>query len=317
MDLSVCEVLHPGVQTTGEDLGRTKWRHLGVARSGAMDMHAMGVANALVGNPVHAAGLEIALSGPSLELHGSCQIALTGAPIRATWNDVPLPMGRPLTLPAGKLQLRAVERGARSWLAVRGGIQVPSLMGSASTDLRGGFGGCEGRAVKQGDRFKVRSVAVEGGPVLPKWWVETYGLYGCPENVLRYLPAADPSALALARHKWLIHASSNRQGLRMQGQHLPVELTERQSEPVCEGTVQLPPDGQPILLLADAQTIGGYARLGYVLACDLGRASQLRLGDSVRFEPVDRMQAHALMVQSRRDLARTLLSIRQARVSMA
>lgn len=308
------DVLSPGLQTTVQDQGRHGWRHLGVARAGALDPHALALGNRLVGNADDCAGLEITVQGPRLRTRRACRIALTGACVQAWWNDHPLPMGRPIGLPPGELRFGAVSGGTRAWLAVAGGgIGVQRVLGSRSTDLRGGFGGHEGRAIRSGDLLPVNA----GGdrnmrPVFPAWWVDLDDPWTANRHVLRYVPSGLPAAATLPAQRWRIHPDSNRQGLRLEGAALPGDgIASAVSEPVAVGTLQLPPDGRPILLLADAQTVGGYPRLGHVVACDLGRAAQLRPGDAVHFEPVDLATAHALGRDHAHRLARLRLAIAQ------
>ncbi|MBL8255005.1 MAG: biotin-dependent carboxyltransferase family protein [Pseudoxanthomonas mexicana] len=313
--MSFWHVLSPGAQTTVQDQGRHGWRHLGVARTGATDPAALAMANRLVGNDEGDAGLEIALQGPRLRLMRAGRIALTGATVQARWNDVPLPMGRPIDLPAGELTLGSLRDGARAWLAVAGGIASPAVLGSRSTDLRGGFGGLDGRALTAGDRLPVgevrRDVAIARQPALPAWWIDVDDPWTVDRHVLRYVPSAHPAALMLIAQGWRTHPNSNRQGLRLSGAGLPAGTGDGVSEPVAVGTLQLPPDGQPILLLADAQTVGGYPRLGHVIACDLGRAAQLRPGEPVHFEPVTLQRARSLAREHAHRLARLRIAIAQ------
>jgi biotin-dependent carboxylase-like uncharacterized protein len=315
--MSAWQVLSPGVQTTVQDQGRHGWRHLGVARAGAMDPAALAMANRLVGNDEDEAGLEIALQGPRLRLPQACRIALTGAALPAWWNDIPLPMGRPLTLPAGELKLGALRDGLRAWLAVAGGIATPAVLGSRSTDLRGGFGGQDGRALRTGDRLPVGQVsgmaAVARQPRFPAWWIDVDDPWTADRHVLRYVPSSHAAAPALAAQGWRTHPDSNRQGLRLTGSGLSSTTADGVSEPVAVGTVQLPPGGHPILLLADAQTVGGYPRLGHVIGCDLGRAAQLRPGEPVHFEPVTLGQARTLAREQAHRLARLRIAIAQRR----
>ncbi|MBD9479962.1 biotin-dependent carboxyltransferase family protein [Pseudoxanthomonas sp. PXM02] len=314
--MTAWQVLAAGAQTTVQDQGRHGWRHLGVGRAGALDTSALAVANLLVGNDETAAGLEMALQGPRLRLPRACRIALTGAAVPAWWNDVPLPAGRPLDLPAGELRFGTLRDGLRAWLAIAGGIAAPSVLGSRSTDLRGGFGGLEGRALVTGDRLPLGDGTTTPSvrrPTFPSWWVDMDDAWTFDRHVLRYLPSSHAAAESLAAHAWHAHANSNRQGLRLTGASLPAGEANGVSEPVAIGTLQLPPDGQPILLLADAQTVGGYPRLGHVLACDLGRAAQLRPGEPVHFEPVTAQKAQTLVRDHAHRYARVRLAIAQRR----
>ena len=304
------QVLAPGLLTTVQDLGRDGWRHLGVARAGALDPDAARLGNRLVGNDADAAVLELTLHGPTLRFDAPVRIALIGRSVDARFDGVALPMGRPLELPAGTLTLGAVRDGARAWLAIGGGFAVPHVLGSRSTDLRGGFGGHEGRALRAGDTLALGAAAAPAidAPRVPIWWADP----GFDENrdaPVRYLPSAAPAAAALAKQSWQVSAASNRQGLRLHGVALTGERTGGLSEPVAPGTLQLPPDGQPIVLLADAQTVGGYPRLGHVIAADLPRLAQLPPHASLRFQACSVEEAQACAVEARVRLQRLYLAL--------
>ncbi|MFP7724355.1 biotin-dependent carboxyltransferase family protein [Lysobacter sp. D1-1-M9] len=313
-------VLSPGPLTTVQDLGRTGWRHLGVARAGALDPGAAMLANRLVGNRIDAAVLELTLSGPTLRLERPVRVALHGAPVDARFEPIDgprcaVPGGRPLTLPAGVLQLKALRDGARAWLAVAGGLDVPRVLGSRSTDLRGGFGGLDGRALRQGDTLALLAAPSldVARPEIARWWVDPpTRRAGSP--IIRYVPSSHPCAPVLARTLWQASPDSNRQGLRLDGACVPgaapdANAGEQVSAAVAPGTIQLPPDGQPIVLLADAQTVGGYPRLGHVIAVDLPVLAQIRPGEALRFAPCDPTTAGQLACESRARAARLELML--------
>jgi biotin-dependent carboxylase-like uncharacterized protein len=320
MSAAVWRVLAPGTLTTVQDQGREGWRHLGVARAGALDPATAALANRLVGNPAGAAVLELTLSGPTLALPRPARIALCGATVEARFvhdgefgdTHAPafaVPSARPVELPAGTLRLGALRGGLRTWLAVAGGFDLPAVLGSRSTDLRGGFGGLEGRALRGGDRLPLgEAPAIEvDAPRAPGWWL-------APEAELtadvpiRYVPAED-AGIALSEGEWRIDPRSDRQGLRLEGAPLAVVGAERISAPVAPGTIQLPPDGRPIVLLADAQTVGGYPRLGHVIAADLPRLAQRRAGETLRFAAVDATAAERLRRARRDAFARAALAL--------
>ncbi len=298
-------VLRPGLLTTVQDLGRNGWRHLGVARAGALDPDAATLANRLAGNDGDAAVLELTLRGPTLQFDAPARIALVGATVEARFEGERVPMGRPVALPAGTLELGGLRDGARAWLAIDGGIDVASVLGSRSTDLRGGFGGLQGRALVAGDTLPLGATHATAGDVLRSvpWWIDP-ARDESPRTPIRYVPCAHPAAPVLARRQWRIGASSNRQGLRLQGDPLPAPAADGVSEPVAPGTIQLPGDGLPIVLLADAQTVGGYARLGHVVAVDLARLAQHIPGQPLHFAPVDAATARRLACAARARLAR-------------
>lgn len=304
------QVSSPGAQTCVQDLGRDGWRALGVAHAGALDPAQASLANRLVGNASDAAVLEIAMSGPTLTFAQPIRIALCGATIDAQFESDDdrrqrVPQGRPVVLPRGTLRLGAVRTGMRAWLAIAGGIDVPQVLGSRSTDLRGGFGGLDGRALRAGDRLPLGAHgAIDvAEPHMPSWWISL------DENIaknatIRYVASDLPVASALAEQDWRVDSRSDRQGLRCAGAPMTTDTPEQISAPVAPGTLQLPPDGQPIVLLADAQTVGGYPRLGYVITADLPRLAQLRAGDTLRFAQVDRAEAQAAMRRRLHEIAR-------------
>lgn len=311
-------VLAPGLLSTLQDDGRHGWRHLGVGSAGALDAFSHAVANRLVGNDDRALAMELNLHGPRLRFDRAACIALCGGEIDAEADGVALPGWRRIALPAGStLALGACRRGARAYLAVAGGFAAPRVLGSASTDLRGGFGGMRGRALAGGDVLPLAAQATAeaaetAGPVVAPWWIDPtpdLELHAGTDRpaLVRVLPgrdALDPGDDLFAK-AWRVAPASNRQGLRLLGAPLALRRPrEAVSEPVAPGTLQLPPDGGPIVLLADAQTHGGYPRIGHAILADRPRLAQLRPGDAVRFQPCTPAQARRLACEQRQRLAR-------------
>jgi biotin-dependent carboxylase-like uncharacterized protein len=309
------QVLAPGLLTTVQDAGRHGLRHLGVGCAGAIDAYSQQVANLLVGNDAHAAVLEITLAGPRLRFEYAARIALCGADIEAHVGELALPSWRPINLPEqAELAIGHCRRGARAYLAIAGGIDVPHVLGSASTDLRGGFGGLDGRALHAGDRLAIGARRIDSNDVhIPPWWIDpTPDLDFDLSALARVLPGSDATSPpdALFARAWQVSSRSDRQGLRLEGPALElIDTRERISEPVVPGTIQLPPDGQPIVLLADAQTHGGYPRIGHVIAADLPCLAQLRPGETLRFAPFTHAQAQAAWRGQRQRLQRIALAI--------
>lgn len=312
------EVLAPGPLSLVQDLGRDGWRHLGIARGGALDPACAALANALVGNPGEAAVLEFTLHGPTLQLPHPLRIALMGADCEPRFEGQRLPQARPLELPAGRLRLGGMREGVRAWLAVEGGFDLPPVLGSRATDLRGGFGGLHGRALQAGDRLPVAPpppspVAGDGTAMrIPRWWIDPYCEHD-PRAPIRYRPSPatglGAAAARLGAQPWRVDGASDRQGLRLRGSALDAPAAAGLSEPVAPGTIQLPADGQPIVLLADAQTVGGYARLGHVIAADLPRLAQARPNAELRFRACDADEADAAARAARAETARLRLAI--------
>ncbi|EEG10058.1 5-oxoprolinase subunit C family protein [Pseudogulbenkiania ferrooxidans] len=298
------EILRPGVQTTVQDLGRHGLRHLGIGQGGALDMPALRMANRLVGNPEGAAGLEIVLGPVQLRFLRDGWLALTGADFDATLDGAPVWCGWRQAMRAGQvLQLRGCHHGMRAYLAVDGGIAVPEVLGARATDLAAGFGGFAGRALQAGDRLpQGAAVALEGraGSRPPQWTPEIRALPG-PEYDEFSAAAQD----ALWTRPWSVTPQSNRMGYRLAGPAL--ERTARHellSHGVLPGVVQVPPGGQPIVLLADAQTSGGYPRIATVIEADLWKLAQARPGAELHFVPTTLAEARHALRQQRYHLNR-------------
>lgn len=311
------EVVAAGFATTVQDAGRPGWRQCGVAAGGALDPWRHALANLLAGNAPGAAALECAFAGPILRFGTAARIALCGADMPADVDGHAIPHDRPVDLPAGSvLRLGRCTAGARTYLAIRGGLAIAPVLGSAGTDLRGGFGGVEGRVLRRGDRLPLALAdpAPVAAPRIAPWWIDsgTGATASDGDAVVRVLPGGDATdpADALAAVRWQVAAGSNRQGLRLQGAPLRAADThERISEPVLPGTVQLPPDGQPIVLLADAQTHGGYPRIGHVIRADWPLLAQLRPGAQLRFSPCTRAEARQALCRQQQRLHRIALAI--------
>ncbi len=284
------EILRPGVFTTVQDLGRPGHRAEGVPLGGAADSLALRVANLLVGNAEGEAALEFTLTGPELKFLRDTLVAIGGADVDG------VPPGRPFVIHAGAtLDLSRLDRGCRGYLAIAGGIDVPVVLGSRSTFVRGGFGGLVGRTLRTGDRLMVPNVHRAAGA---HWQIDArIRPELAPPVTLRVVAGAHTDEFdgGLMAQAFKVSPQSDRMGVRLAGAALPRSATrELISAPVTPGTVQVPPDGQPIVLLADAQTIGGYPRLAHVITVDMARAAQLRPGDGVRFVMVSLDEARRL-----------------------
>jgi biotin-dependent carboxylase-like uncharacterized protein len=279
----VIEVLRPGPLATVQDLGRPGYGHLGVGRSGAADRASLRLANRLVGNPEGAAGLEITLGGFAARFGARAVVALTGAPAPARLaGRTVAPYGPVDVGPGDELVLGTPDRGVRTYLAVRGGLDVPAVFGSRSTDLLGGLGP---PAVEAGTRLAV-GTDTEGFP--------TVDLAPVPEPPagivlpVRAGPRADwfvPAALdLLAREPYDVTPAGNRVGIRLDGPPLRhVGARELPTEGLVEGALQVPPDGQPIVMLADHPVTGGYPVIAVVDEAAIPLAAQARPGDRIRF----------------------------------
>lgn len=291
------DVLATGAQNTVQDLGRDGYRNIGVATSGAMDPLALRIGNLLLGNDEGLAALEVQTF--PLELRFTCDttIALTGADAQARLDGAPLLPWWRCTVKAGQcLALGYPRGGARVYLCVAGGVDVPELMGSRSTSLRGGFGGFQGRVLQVGDviasgqapdpastavSFGVLPPAVAMAAAFPR---DTDGTL-----LLRALPAGEYGLFERDRERfwaqpWKISAQSNRTGYRLAGEPLvPQSTVEMRSYGLVPGVVQVPPGGEPIIQLSDANTAGGYPKIAGVIDADLWRLGQAPIGSRIRF----------------------------------
>jgi antagonist of KipI len=298
-DLSGIEVLRPGLFTTIQDLGRRGHRSEGVPLSGATDPFALRLANALVGNPEDAAALELTLVGPELHFQHETIVALTGA------DFVAMPRWRPFKLAAGtRLNFGPARSGCRGYLAVAGGFDVAPILGSRSTYVRAQLGGFEGRALVAGDVLPVPTVH---RVIRDHWRIDERILPRYSAHpIVRVLRGAhagefDPGWM---QSVFKVSSRSDRMGARLVGPPVVRNVSrDLISSPVAPGTIQVPPDGQPIVLLADAQTIGGYPQLAHVVSVDLSLVAQLRPGDIVQFESITIDEAHELMVAQERVMA--------------
>ncbi|WP_040337220.1 biotin-dependent carboxyltransferase family protein [Candidatus Blastococcus massiliensis] len=278
-------VLAPGPLTTVQDRGRPGHAAIGVTRSGAADSVAAGLATRLVGNRPGAALLEVTAGGLRLRAGRTLLVAVTGAPAPVEVDGRPAPFAAPMTLRAGSvLALGRPPRGLRSYVAVRGGIGVAPVLGSRSTDTLSGLGP---PPVAAGTLLPIGDLAGEE----PFVDVAPVGLPP-EEPVLRVVPGprrdwlADTAWTALTTRGWGVGADSDRVGLRLEGPRLDrARDGELPSEGLVPGALQVPPDGAPVLFLADHPVTGGYPVLAVVVTADLPLAAQLRPGDPVRFRP--------------------------------
>ena len=304
-----------GFLTSVQDLGRTGFRQFGVSTSGALDPFALRMANLLVGNQEDAAGLEITLGGLQLRFEDERIVAWCGGEFDVQIGSRALQAGHVAHLQAGdELKFGRAQIGCRCWLAISGGIDVPVVLGSRSTDLRANFGGIEGRALRDGDVIPLSKWPGSPTPAtaISSWsaphdWVSP----ARRGPSLRFIRGVDWNRfddVTIQRftiHEFSVSPDSDRMGVRLDGPELKrQDETDLISEAVAPGTIQVPPSGKPILLLGDCQTIGGYPKIAHVVTVDLSVAAQLRAGDRVRFSEVSLQDAHRLLIERQRDLER-------------
>ena len=299
----------PGLLTTVQDAGRWGCQHLGVPVAGPMDPVSHRLANLLVGNPPDRATLEVTLAGPALRFLSAATFAVAGARFELLLDGRPLPTGAPCRAARGsRLRFGRRTAGARAYVAVRGGIDVPPRLGSRSTDLASRFGGLGGRPLRAGDCL---DMGPPGGLPVP---VRRAALRFRPPTGgarVRFMPGADrerfdDGALEMfTGSRFVVGAESNRMGYRLEGPAVGLaDASPVLSAATPPGTIQVPPSGRPIVLMADRQTTGGYAVLGTVISADLGVAGQLAPGDWIAFDACDRRAAAAALVETEQKLMR-------------
>jgi antagonist of KipI len=295
-------ILDPGPQTTVQDLGRFGQLRYGIPPSGPVDGFAFVLANRLVGNPDGAAALECTLVGPRFEVSAACAVAVTGADMPVTVNGREAPGWTTLVLrPGDTVKLGPARAGVRSYVAFSGGLDVPPVMGSRSTYLRGQLGGLEGRALRKEDRLRV----VAAPPPRP-WRVARRAVpdyTGEPAVRVVLGPQADRFTKAgidaLLGSAYAMLPQSDRMGARLSGERIThARGHDIFSDGIALGSIQVPGDGQPIVLLVDRQSTGGYTKVATVCSFDVGRVGQVRPGQSLRFRAVTVHEAHRLLRES-------------------
>jgi biotin-dependent carboxylase-like uncharacterized protein len=329
----IFEVINPGVQTTVQDLGRPGHLGEGIPPSGAFDATSLRLANLLVGNPVGhhilagddpgAAGLEMPMVGPTLRALRTTLIAVTGADMALTVDDLPMPLWASVLVRAGqRVTIGPARTGARGYLAVAGGLDVPILHGSRATNLRAGFGGFSGRALAAGDVLEAGEshpdIAFRAGrrirpdrrprPQAPEADHAVLRVVLGPQDHL-FTPDSVEEFLIT---RWELSAVSDRMGCRFIGPTLyflprPEYLAEQAGadpsnivdDSICIGSIQVPSGLEPIVMGVDGPSLGGYAKIATVLSQDLSVLAQLRPGDRVRFHALDPEAAEEAHLASR------------------
>ncbi len=313
-------ILRAGPLTTVQDLGRNGFRGIGVGTSGALDCFAARVANLLAGNDETAALIEVTLGMFRVRFDDARVIAWCGGAFEARIDREQIPAGRAIAIAAGdEFAMDRPDPGCRAWLAITGGIDLPPILRSRSTDLRANFGGMEGRSLRASDELPLGPVSGRGQAFLRALGRSRIGQWSAPGDwaitairrpVLRVIRGVDWDRFKENAQKsfWIenfsVTTEADRMGVRLEGPELRAKSSELISAAVTPGTVQVPPNGKPILLLGDCQTIGGYPKIGHVITVDMPMAAQLRPGDQLRFSEVPLAAAHELLLKREDELER-------------
>ncbi|OOM75576.1 biotin-dependent carboxyltransferase family protein [Clostridium sp. BL-8] len=324
-------VLSPGLLSTIQDLGRSGYQKYGVIVSGAMDTYSARFANISVGNEENEGVLEITLVGPLLKLEKETLFSITGGEFQVTINGKRIQRGRPIYLKEDSiLKFSSCKTGCRGYLAIAGGFDVQKVMESKSTYLRAGFGGYEGRALKKGDIINIghkssksckiinnlKKIKNEDEFIASNWYIKDFMKSNHEDTVIRvfedrqFLNVSEESINKFFSSKFNVDTKSDRMGYRLSGPKVELkEKLEMISEEVSVGTIQIPPDGNPIILLADRQTAGGYPKIAHVAAVDIGKIVQLKPNDKISFQKITLKEAEKLYLKRERYISELKKSI--------
>jgi len=308
MSVASLEVVKPGLLTSVQDLGRHGHQSLGVPVAGPMDAFSHRLANQLVGNEPDAATLEVTLIGPELVCDADTTLAIAGAEFEVTLDGRPVPTGETFGVSRGqRLKFGRVVQGARAYVGIAGGVLSPPVLGSRATHLVSRMGGIAGRALVPGDRVPVAAQTQSGPPrkavglTLPTGGRARLRVVPGPQDDWFHADALK----MVSGVSFRVSPRSNRMGYRLEGPPLPrLREGELISEPVGMGAIQVPAAGEPILLMADRQTAGGYPKIGHVISADLPLAGQLAPGDFIEFILCTRQEAVTALIARERQLLR-------------
>ena len=303
MNVPLIKVFKPGLQTTVQDLGRIGHQQYGISPSGAMDPYSMQMANILVGNPLDEAGLETTIIGPRLEAMADVSIAICGGNLKPMVNNMEVHMWRSFVFKKGDiLSFGNAENGARAYIGFAGGIDVPLVLGSKSTFINGAMGGFEGRQLERGDVLHGSPLVVRNRflhkDLIPEYKasLEIRVLLG-PH--LEKFPPRDIEQFLSG--EYTISPQSNRMGYRLEGPELShIGGADIISDAIPAGGIQVPSNGQPIILMSERQTTGGYARIATVISVDLHILAQAKPGTKLRFVKSTVEEAQKLYVKQKK-----------------
>ena len=300
-------IISAGLFTTVQDRGRLGHMRVGMTPAGAMDERSYEIANLLVGNEGGEAALEATAVPPQVEFTSSAVFAVTGGDFRPTLNGREIPMYSACrAMPGDRLTFGGRRTGCRVYIAFQGGLDVPQVMGSRSTDIKAGIGGLQGRKLAAGDEiaFLPCSGAFDGTSVLPED-------FSGGEKILRVIVGPQDDRFTregmetFLTTAYTVTARSDRMGCRLEGRAIEtVSGSDIITDGICMGAVQVPADGKPIVMMADRQPTGGYVKIANIISVDLPRAAQLMPGDAVQFRRVSVEAAQQLLLEQAEDMKR-------------
>jgi|TARA_B100002003_G_scaffold250291_1_gene289156 antagonist of KipI len=301
-------VAKSGLLTTVQDLGRWGYQSFGVSVAGPMDRFSHRLANLLVGNSTSAAGLEITLLGPDIEFQDDVRCAVTGAEFEIFVDDNRMPLNAAWIVPkSAHLRFGERRRGARAYLAIAGGLDVPQVLGSRATHLATGMGGYRGRHLQAGDRLKIgqasstqlsRMLQIQSVLSLPSKNIRLRVILGPQDQMF-----SKEALLTFQSSRYQVSSESNRMGYRLLGPSIASDKADQLlSDATPMGSIQVPASGKPIILMADGQTAGGYPKIATVITADLPLAGQLMPGDWITFDVCDRETAVTALIEQEQKL---------------
>ena len=306
--MTIMKILKPGMYTTIQDMGRYNYQKSGMSVAGGMDQFSLRVANILVGNQDSEACLEATLMGPQIEFQGDALIAITGANLVPMINNVAVDMWCGVKVSEGDvLSFGTAKDGCRSYIAIESGIDVPEVMGSKSTYVKGKVGGFQGRVLKKDDEINIGNAAksnFKGILSLPTEFIPTY----IKDNTVRVVMGPQDDYFTKEGINTFLNCSyevtneADRMGYRLAGNKIShSEGADIISDGITMGSVQVPGHGSPIIMMADRQTTGGYTKIATVITPDINIVGQLKPGDSIRFKSIDIAKAHKIYKEYMKD----------------
>ncbi|MFJ7952020.1 biotin-dependent carboxyltransferase family protein [Lysinibacillus sp. NPDC096418] len=325
-------VKQPGMLATIQDLGRYGLQKFGVIVGGAMDSNSLRIANLLVGNPEGEGALEVTLFGTSLLFESDELIAITGGNLQPTVDGKVIPMWQPLLIRKGSvLKFNAAINGSRAYVSFSGGIQVPKVMGSKSTYIRAGIGGFQGRKLEKNDVFECNTRTESGEDLFNQLQKKTnylsWSVHYTPfvtlkkTQTIRFIRGSEYDRFDEDSFKkffstpYTISTHSDRMGYRLEGEDIHLkEPFELLSEGVTFGTIQVPSSGQPIILMADRQTTGGYPKIGQVISADLPSLAQMQANGQVYFKEVTLEEAQWALIHQEKEINELAFGLRLKRL---
>ncbi|MBZ9687142.1 biotin-dependent carboxyltransferase family protein [Clostridium estertheticum] len=306
--MTIMKILKPGMYTTIQDEGRYNYQKSGMSVAGAMDQFSLRVANILVGNSDGEACLEATIMGPEIKFQGEAMIAVTGANLVPRINNVAVDMWCGVKVSDGDvLSFGTVKSGCRSYISITNGIDVPEVMGSKSTYVKGKVGGFEGRILKAGDEIRIRSSEgsnFDSRVKLPTEFIPSYN----KDNMVRVVMGPQDDYFTAEGINTFFNCpyevtnEADRMGYRLSGTKISHKTgADIISDGITMGSVQVPGHGAPIIMMADRQTTGGYTKIATVITPDINIVGQLKPGDSIRFKAIDIVEAHKIYKKYIRD----------------